>query len=59
MSDRTLAIIFRNPHPQRSPLRVKLYLLRPDGSSMHSDYPDEGHLRNVRQPSSQSDTAEL
>jgi hypothetical protein len=50
MSDRTLAIVFSNPQPQRSPMRAKLYLLRPDGSSAHSDYPDEGHLRNVRQP---------
>jgi hypothetical protein len=42
MPDHTLAIVFRNPHPQRSPMRAKLYLLRGDGSSVHIDYPDEG-----------------
>jgi hypothetical protein len=41
MSDHTLAIVFRNPHPQRSPMRAKLYLLRRDGSSVHIDYPDQ------------------
>ena len=38
--DHTLAIVFRNPHPQRTPMRAKLYL-RGDGSSVHIDYPDE------------------
>ena len=33
MPDHTLAIVFRNPHPQRSPMRAKLYLLGRDGSS--------------------------
>jgi hypothetical protein len=42
MPDRTLAIVFRNPHPQRSPIRTKLYLLRRDGSSVHIDYPHHG-----------------
>ena len=42
MPDHTFAIVFRNPHPQRSPMRAKLYLLRPDGSSAHMDYSDEG-----------------
>jgi hypothetical protein len=39
MPERTLAIIFRNPNPQRSPIRTKLYLFRHDGSSVHIDYP--------------------
>jgi hypothetical protein len=42
MPDHTLAIVFRNPHPRRSPMRAKLYLLRRDGSSVHIDYPDQG-----------------
>jgi hypothetical protein len=39
MPERTLAIIFRNPNPQRSPIRTKLYLLRRDGSSVLVDDP--------------------
>ena len=39
MPDHTLAIVFRNPHPQRSPMRAKLYLLRRDGSSVHMRLP--------------------
>jgi hypothetical protein len=42
MPERTLAIVFRNSHPQRSPIRTKLYLLRRDGSSVHIDYPHNG-----------------
>ena len=42
MQDHTCTIVVRNPHPQRSPMRAKLYLLRQDGSSLHIDYPDEG-----------------
>jgi len=41
MSDQTLAIVFRNPHPQRNPIRAKLYLLGRVGSSVHIDYPDQ------------------
>ena len=41
MPDHTFAIVFRNPHPQRSPMRAKLYMLRQDGSSMHIDYPNQ------------------
>ena len=41
MPDHIFAIVFRNPHPQRSPMRAKLYLLRRDGSSVHIDYPDQ------------------
>jgi hypothetical protein len=44
MPDRTLAIVFRNPHPQRSPVRTKLYLLRSDGGSLHIDYPHQGSI---------------
>jgi len=39
MPDHTFAIVSRNPQPQRSPMRAKLYLLRRDGSSVHVDYP--------------------
>jgi hypothetical protein len=42
MRDHTCTIVVRNPHPQRSPMRAKLYLVRPDGSSVHIDYPDQG-----------------
>jgi hypothetical protein len=42
MPDHTLAIVFRNPHPQRSPMRAKLYLLRRGGSSVHIDHYQEG-----------------
>ena len=53
MADHTFTIVVRNPHPQRSPMRAKLYLLRPDGSSAHIDYPDqEGvHLTEPIAPS--------
>jgi hypothetical protein len=45
MPNRTLAIVFRNPHPQRSPIRTELYLFRRDGSAVHIDYAnqDEPH----------------
>ena len=42
MSDPTLAIVFRNPHPQRSPINTELYLLRRDGSCSRIDYTDQG-----------------
>jgi hypothetical protein len=42
MPERTLAIVFRNPHPQRSPIRSKLYLFQRDGSSVHIDYTHQG-----------------
>ena len=47
MPDHTLAIVFRNPHPQRSPMRAKLYLLRRDGSSVHINYPDQGEFHQT------------
>jgi hypothetical protein len=42
MSDLTLSIVFRNPHPQRSPIRTELYLFRRDGSCTRVDYTNEG-----------------
>jgi hypothetical protein len=42
MSDRTLAIAFRNPHPQRSPIRTELYLFRRNGSSTRINYANQG-----------------
>jgi hypothetical protein len=53
MPDHTCTIVFRNPHPQRSPMRAKLYLLRPDGSSVHIEYPhqEEVHLAEPIAPS--------
>jgi hypothetical protein len=42
MSDRTLAIVFRNPHPQRSPIVTELLLFRRDGSSTRINYPNQG-----------------
>lgn len=42
MPDSTLAIIFRNPHPKRSPIDNELCLLPRDGSSSQIDYSDQG-----------------
>ena len=42
MSDHTLAIVFRNPDPQRSPIHTELYLLRRDGSCTRIDYTNQG-----------------
>jgi len=47
MSDLTLAIIFRNPRPKRSPIETELYLLRRDGSSSHIHYSDRGELNRA------------
>ncbi len=44
MPDHTLAIVFRNPHPQRSPIRTEFYLFRRDGSSVHIDYAKQGEF---------------
>lgn len=44
MSDLTLAIIFRNARPKRSPIDNELYILRRDGSSSHIHYSDKGEL---------------
>ena len=40
MSDHTLTIVFRNAHPQRTPISSELYLLRDHSSSAHRDCPD-------------------
>jgi hypothetical protein len=50
MADHTFAIVSRNPQPQRSPMRAKLYLLRRDGSSVHVDYPEQGNSINSKGP---------
>jgi hypothetical protein len=47
MSDLTVAIIFRNPRPRRSPIDNELYLLRRDGSSSHIRYSDKGELNRA------------
>jgi hypothetical protein len=41
MSDPTVAIVFRNPHPKRSPIDNELYLLRRDGTSSHIHFSDQ------------------
>ena len=41
MPDPTLTIVFRNPHPQRSPIDNELNLLRRDGSSSRFHYSDQ------------------
>ena len=41
MPDPTLTIVFRNPHPQRSPMDNELYLLRRDGTSSRFHYSDQ------------------
>lgn len=38
MNDHTLAIVFRNPNPQRSQVHTELYLFRRDGSCSRIDY---------------------
>ena len=50
MSDPTLAIIFRNPRPKRSPIDNEFYLLRRDGSSLHIHYSDKGELNRAEAP---------
>ena len=42
MPDRKLDIVFRNPHPQRSPVRGEFDLFRRDGSSAHIDHRNRG-----------------
>jgi len=44
MPDPTLAIIFRNPRPKRSPIDNELYITRRDGSSSQVHYSDQGGL---------------
>jgi len=45
MPNRTLAIVFRNPHPQRSPIRTELHLFRRDGCGVHIDFANQGESR--------------
>ena len=47
MSDHTLAIVFRNAHPQRTPIRSELYLLRAS-SSAHRDDPNDANSDRPR-----------
>ena len=59
MSNRTLAIVFRNAHPQRSPIHSELYLMRGGSSSANRDYPEQavdptGRPRNPRDAASLS-----
>jgi len=51
MPDLTLAIVFRNPRPQRSPIRTELYLFRRDGSSLHIDYAKHGEFHRPEESS--------
>ncbi len=44
MPDHTLAIVFRNPRPKRSPIDTELCVLRRDGSISHIHYSDTGEL---------------
>ena len=52
MTDHTLAIVFRNPHPQRSAKRTELYLFRRDGRSVHLEYANQGEYigRRINAP---------
>ena len=54
----TLAIVFRNPQPQRSPIRAKLSVLRVDGSSTHTGYPDQGNSITQAEGAGRSNTWE-
>jgi hypothetical protein len=58
MPDGTLTIVFRNPHPQRSPIRTKLYLFRRDGSSVHIDNPHHGESIDANQTATSSNAGE-
>ena len=51
MPDRTLAIVFRNPQPQRTPIRTELYLFRRDGSCTHIDYTTQGDFHQPEESS--------
>jgi len=49
MQHPTLAIIFRNPCPRRSPVHTELYLFRADGSSTRIDYTDQGDFHQPKE----------
>lgn len=57
MSDPTLAIIFRNPRPKRSPIDNELHLLRRNGSSSHIHYSNKGELNRAGASASDHSTA--
>lgn len=44
MSKCTLAIVFRNAHPERTPIRSELYLLPRDRTGVHRDYPNQANF---------------
>ena len=50
MPEGTLAIVFRNPHPQRSPIDNELYLIRRDGSSKRVHYSDQSESQGHEEP---------
>jgi len=52
MPHRTLAIVFRNPHPQRSPIHTELYLFRREGSIVHIDYANQGEFHRPEESTS-------
>ena len=54
----TLAIVFRNPQPQRSPVRAKLYVLQVDGSSAHTSYTDQGNSITQNEGAGRTNTPE-
>jgi hypothetical protein len=41
MSNRRLAIVFRNAHPQRGPIHSELCLVRRASSSANRNYPEQ------------------
>lgn len=43
MSDHTLTIVFRNEHPQRTPICSELKVVRGDTSSPYWDYADQAN----------------
>jgi hypothetical protein len=47
MSNRTPAIVFRNPHLQRSTIRTQLCLFRHDGSSAHIECMNQGDFQRT------------
>ncbi len=48
MSDHTLAVVFRNAHPQRTPICSELQLLRRGSSSPHGDDADQTDSDRLR-----------
>ena len=48
MSDHALAIVFRNEHPQRTPICSELQVLRSDSSSPYRDNADQTNSDRLR-----------